>query len=116
MAREKFIEQKKILRLGCYKEQKFAPDPRDPIDVRARKAKQAECDFGFQEITPLCKNCVWFQIVEVSAMGRPAVTDKAVDRSDIATMVLEYKEQDTANPDFAKAVAMEKAKSLERPT
>lgn len=114
MPREKFVEQKKILRLGCYKEQKFGPEPNDPIDVRARKALQAACDFGFQEITPLCKNCVWFQIAEVSANGSPCVSDRILERSDVAVLSIEYKQGDTADPEFAKAIAMEKFKSLEK--
>lgn len=113
MPREKFVEQKKILRLGCYKEQKFGPGPNDPIDVRARKASLAACDFGFQEITPLCKNCVWFQIAEVSANGGPCISDRILERSDIPTLAIEYKQGDTADPEFARLISMEKARSLE---
>jgi hypothetical protein len=116
MAREVFVEQKKILRLGCYKEQKFGPQPGDPLDVRAMKSAKAACDFGFQDITPLCKNCVWFQIIEVSVNGRPAVADEVLERSEVNQRALAYRAQDTADPEFAKLIAMEKAKTMKKET
>ena len=48
----KFIKQTKVLRLVCYRAHKFAG------------TKEAECVFGFSEITEQCKHCVWFKIVD----------------------------------------------------
>lgn len=90
--KETFVEQKKVLRLACYKEHKFAPPQGAPIDVVARARARQACDFGFTEIMPACKNCVWFKIFQVGAPdGSPLITDRVIDRSDVSSLAVEYR-------------------------
>ena len=50
----KFVEQRKVLRLTCYKSYK-------------EKARIKEvCPFGQDELKETCKHCVWFKIVDES--------------------------------------------------
>lgn len=93
--REKFIEQKKVLRISCYKEHKYQAPKNAPLDVQVRYRQRQKCDFGFEEITMLCQQCKWFDIKDIAdaASGQPLITDKVIDKADILTKANEYKEE-----------------------
>lgn len=50
----KFVEQRKIMRLVCYKSHKEG------------KPIKSVCPFGNSEIKEMCKNCMWFKVVDES--------------------------------------------------
>ncbi len=110
--REIFVEQRKVLRLACYREQKFAVVPGDPLDVQLRKRASQACDFGFEEITPLCKNCVWFQILDVVVDGKPIVNDSKIDRSSVSQLAASFRASDSTDVRTIAGIAQEKAASL----
>lgn len=62
------IEEKKILKLVCYKAIKFKGTPEEI------------CPFGFVEIVETCKNCKWFTISTMTIKGMPAVENRELKR------------------------------------
>ena len=94
MAKEIFLEQKKVIRAACYREQKFQDLPQDDLMMKAYKLKMRQCEFGFMEIKPQCKNCVWFQLQEVTDQrGKPLVTDRKLERVELSALTQEYRAQ-----------------------
>lgn len=78
--KEKIIEQKRILKLRCYKWEKFYR-----VDER-----KAACPWGYTEINENCKNCRWFDIQKVGLNGAPIVTDREVTASEVPQLAREY--------------------------
>ncbi len=81
MIKEKLIEQRKVLKVSCYKYTKF---------IHSERPDLAECDFGFEDINPLCKNCIWFSVKKVPHDGKPLVADREVDDEEIEKLIPLY--------------------------
>lgn len=91
--REKFLLQKRILRASCWKQEKNAIGPNDPLPVQVAKQAAQKCDWGLDEVTPVCKNCIYFRIIEIRAHGRAAVSDDIIDKSDVPVIAREMIEK-----------------------
>lgn len=79
--KDKIIEQKRILKLRCYKWAKFHQS--DSI--------RAACPWGYEEINEMCKNCRWFDIQKVTVNGEVVVTDREISHLDVPLLAAEYK-------------------------
>lgn len=66
----KLIQQTKTLRLVCYKAHKYGNTP------------DGACPFGFTEIRPTCKNCVWFRILDLSRQNRALMSEREIVGTD----------------------------------
>lgn len=74
------IEQKKTIRLTCYKAVKFANDP-DPT--------KKDCPwepYGYKGIQEACKNCRWFTVTDEKHAGRPMIIDTEIGKVPIQTV------------------------------
>lgn len=88
----KFIEQKRVLKLQCYKWVKFSK-----IDL-----EKAACPWGYTEINEMCKNCRWFDIEKVKVNGQPVVTDREIGSVEVPRLATNYQ-------DFGKVIDVEGA-------
>lgn len=76
----KLIEQKRILKLQCYKFVKFGKT--DP--------EKAKCPWGYEEINEMCKNCRWFDIAPVRLDGNAIVTDREIIAAEVPALAESY--------------------------
>ena len=81
MIKEKIIEQRKVLKVSCYKYHKY---------IYSDTPELAECDFGFEDINHLCKNCIWFSVKKVPHEGKPLVSDREIDGAEIEKLIPLY--------------------------
>lgn len=86
--KDKYVEQRKVLCLECYKFKKH---------LKSGQSSLGKCDFGFTEIGPLCKNCVWFTIKKVNYGGGALITDREIDPGSIPQLARFYKTQEKIN-------------------
>lgn len=71
-----FIEQRKVLRLACYRAHKYGK-------------KIAEvCPFKFTRIQPDCKNCVWFKILDETKTIKALLKEEELDATKEITLRL----------------------------
>lgn len=78
--KDKILEQRKIIKVGCYRQKKF------------KGTEKEDCPHGFIEVNPLCKHCVWFQIMKMSGTG--IVVDMEITEEDIPRIKEEYRKME----------------------
>lgn len=79
----KMIEQRKIMRLVCYKSKKESKKIRDC------------CPFKKIEIEETCKNCVWFQVVDESRRIKQWLHEKEIKPGEPVVIDLKPVEMDS---------------------
>ena len=82
--KDKILEQKKIIRVGCYKYAKYAYTDHPEL---------GDCPYGFVEITPSCKHCIWFSVKKVVLNGKPIITDREITLHEAESLGLEYRKE-----------------------
>lgn len=81
--KDKLIEQRKLLKVGCYKWHKF----------KDKDVEQAKCPWGYVEIQPVCQNCIWFSIQKVSADKQVVVFDREIDLVEANRLVIQWEQE-----------------------
>ena len=80
MTRSKTIEQKRVLKISCWREEKFLND-----------SILSACRFGFTEIQPQCQECRWFKISKVQdARGGALITDRELSPEELTQTREQY--------------------------
>lgn len=73
----KIIEQRKILRLVCYKSAKESKPIKDV------------CPFEFIELKETCKNCIWFHVSDESKRIKKWLKEKEIKKNEPVIIDLE---------------------------
>jgi len=87
--REKYLLQKSILKASCWKEEKNQILGDDPLPLQVKKKEAQKCDWGLQEMAPICKNCIYFRLSKIEHQDRLAISDDEINKKDIPTIALE---------------------------
>jgi len=92
----KLIERRKVIKISCYRETKFADSADDPGWIKKMKSEKRECIFGFDKIIPACQECRWFYMQKIDdGFGRALIVDREIENVDIDKLINEYSKMDT---------------------
>lgn len=91
MAKSKLLEQRKVIMISCYREEKFAITPDVPPEMHEVFRQKQICRFGFTEMQPVCQECKWFKISKVSDGSKvPMMTDREITADEVENLRVEY--------------------------
>lgn len=92
--RELFLERKHLVRISCYKQEKFAVDRGANLMQKIEARNLQKCPHGFEKIMPECQHCIWFRKEDVVIGQRPVQTDRPIPASDIPAIASAYLEEE----------------------